>query len=344
MALVEIILVPLVGLLFSAPIFAYPAMLSVLLAAGTLGFAAVGTLFAAMLVRVRSRDTLLPVLLYPITIPVMIAGVRGTAALFQATPDEPMARFWIGAAGVLGRDLPDARALDVRAGHDGVEFESGPCGRSRRLSSDSRPGCCSPRRGSSTRRRTNRRWGWCRRCFTSTSRRRSCFWWRRSICGIHSFRFLFFKRQSADAWALSAAELGLLFGALTLVTGPLWARKAWGVWWVWDPRLTSSLLLFLIFAAYLMLRKYGGPGSDRLAAGMALFGMLNVPFIYVSVNVWRTLHPMTSVVPTLPTDMGIPLWFCFAAFTMLFIALLSCGRARTPTGARRDALLAEDEA
>jgi heme exporter protein B len=96
MALVELVLVPLVALLFDAPIFKYPGMLAALLAAGTLGFSAVGTLFAAMLVRVRSRDTLLPVLLYPITIPVMIAGVRGTAALFQATPDEPMARFWIG--------------------------------------------------------------------------------------------------------------------------------------------------------------------------------------------------------------------------------------------------------
>jgi heme exporter protein CcmB len=96
MALVEMVLVPLVALLFDAPIFKYPGMLATLLAAGTLGFSAVGTLFAAMLVRVRSRDTLLPVLLYPITIPVMIAGVRGTAALFQATPDEPMARFWIG--------------------------------------------------------------------------------------------------------------------------------------------------------------------------------------------------------------------------------------------------------
>lgn len=96
LGLVEIILVPLVGLLFGAPIFSYPLMLSALLIFGTIGFAAVGTLFAAMLVRVRSRDTLLPVLLYPITIPVMIGGVRGTAALFQATPDEPMARFWIG--------------------------------------------------------------------------------------------------------------------------------------------------------------------------------------------------------------------------------------------------------
>jgi heme exporter protein B len=96
MALVEIVLVPLVGLLFAAPIFAFPGKLITLLVAGTLGFSAVGTLFAAMLVRVRSRDTLLPVLLYPITIPVMIGGVRGTAALFQAVPDEPMARFWIG--------------------------------------------------------------------------------------------------------------------------------------------------------------------------------------------------------------------------------------------------------
>jgi heme exporter protein B len=94
--LVEIVLVPLVGLLFNAPIFAFPLELSALLISGTLGFAAVGTLFAAMLVRVRSRDTLLPVLLYPITIPVMIGGVRGTAALFQAAPDLPMAHFWIG--------------------------------------------------------------------------------------------------------------------------------------------------------------------------------------------------------------------------------------------------------
>jgi heme exporter protein CcmB len=96
LALVELILLPLVGLLFDAPILAFPFKLFVLLEAGTIGFCAVGTLFAAMLVRVRSRDTLLPVLLYPITIPVMIGGVRGTAALFQATPDEPMATFWMG--------------------------------------------------------------------------------------------------------------------------------------------------------------------------------------------------------------------------------------------------------
>jgi heme exporter protein C len=165
------------------------------------------------------------------------------------------------------------------------------------------------------------------------------------ICGINSVRVLFFRNLRADGWALAAAELGLLFGAITLVTGPLWARKAWGVWWVWDPRLTSSLMLWMIFGAYLLLRQYGGPGSERLGAGMALFGMLNVPFIYYSVNVWRTLHPQTSVVPTLPTDMGRPLWFCFTAFMLLFLALLNLRAGLEHQRLRVEALyLAEDEA
>jgi heme exporter protein CcmB len=92
---VEIVLVPLIALLFQAPLFAAPLTFGALLFAGTTGFAAVGTLFAAMLVRARSRDVLLPVLLYPITVPVIIAGVRGTAALTQAEPDLAMARAWL---------------------------------------------------------------------------------------------------------------------------------------------------------------------------------------------------------------------------------------------------------
>ena len=165
------------------------------------------------------------------------------------------------------------------------------------------------------------------------------------ICGINSARVLFWGNKNADAWAVAAAELGFLFGAITLVTGPLWARKAWGVWWVWDVRLTASLVLWMIFGAYLLLRQYGGPGSDRLAAGMALFGMANVPFIYVSVNVWRTLHPMTSVVPTLPASFGIPLWFSFAAFAMLFTALLQLRATLEHQRLRVEELyLAEDEA
>lgn len=92
---VEALIVPLIALMFQAPVFRHPLMLAALLAAGTVGFAAVGTLFAAMLIRARSRDVLLPVLLYPMTIPVIIAGVRGTAALLQAETDVASARAWL---------------------------------------------------------------------------------------------------------------------------------------------------------------------------------------------------------------------------------------------------------
>jgi heme exporter protein CcmB len=95
LAVVEVIVVPLVALMFQAALFDHPLLMIALLAAGTLGFAAVGTLFAAMLVRARSRDVMLPILLYPITVPVIIAGVRGTAALLQPEGGEPMARAWL---------------------------------------------------------------------------------------------------------------------------------------------------------------------------------------------------------------------------------------------------------
>jgi len=95
LATVELIIVPLIALMFQAPVFAHPFLMGGLLVTGTLGFAAVGTLFAAMLGRSRSRDVLLPVLLYPITIPVIIAGVRGTAALLAPEVDLPMARVWL---------------------------------------------------------------------------------------------------------------------------------------------------------------------------------------------------------------------------------------------------------
>jgi heme exporter protein B len=95
LAAVELLVVPLVALMFQAPLFDHALLMIGLLAAGTIGFAAVGTLFAAMLVRARSRDVMLPVLLYPITVPVIIAGVRGTAALLQPEADQPMARAWL---------------------------------------------------------------------------------------------------------------------------------------------------------------------------------------------------------------------------------------------------------
>jgi heme exporter protein B len=95
LAVVELLLVPLVAVLFHAPMFAEPLLLAALLASGTLGFSAVGALFAAMLVRARTRDVMLPILLYPMTVPVMIAGVRGTAAVLQSPADTASAVMWI---------------------------------------------------------------------------------------------------------------------------------------------------------------------------------------------------------------------------------------------------------
>jgi heme exporter protein C len=132
--------------------------------------------------------------------------------------------------------------------------------------------------------------------------------------------------------------MAVLFGLLTLVTGPLWARKAWGTWWVWDARITSSLVGWMIAWAYLILRQYGGPGSEKLAAGLALFGMANVPFIYISVNYWRTIHPSTTVVPKLPFSMGFPLMFCLAAFTLLLVLLMKLRSRVAEQQSRLDAL------
>jgi heme exporter protein C len=164
------------------------------------------------------------------------------------------------------------------------------------------------------------------------------------ICGIASGIYLFKERPAADRLAVSAAELAVLFGAMGLTSGPLWARVSWGAWWVWDVRLTLALILEMTFLAYLLLRQYGGPGSEKLSAGLALFGMFNVPIVYVSVNVWRTLHPSTTVVPQLPQAMAGPFWWCVLAFLALFLVMLGGRRRLAEQEAEVDRLrLAYDE-
>jgi heme exporter protein C len=142
------------------------------------------------------------------------------------------------------------------------------------------------------------------------------------VCGAASAVFLFGRSRAADHVAVAAAELVVVFGLIVLVTGPLWARKAWGVWWLWDVRLTMTLVMWMIFVAYLMLRRFGGPGSDVLAAAVGVFGTALVPFVYVSVNYWRTVHPSTNVVRSLPPEMAGPFRWAIFAFVALFAALL----------------------
>jgi heme exporter protein C len=143
------------------------------------------------------------------------------------------------------------------------------------------------------------------------------------VSGIGSAGYLFTKKPAWDRWAVAGAELAAIVGLLVLVTGPLWARKAWGTWWVWDPRITSTFVMWMIFNAYLLLRRYGGMGSEKLAAAVALFGMANVPFVYWSVNVWRTMHPKTSVIPSLQAGMRGAFWFCVVAFLLLSTVILA---------------------
>src|SRR5687768_5924962 len=143
------------------------------------------------------------------------------------------------------------------------------------------------------------------------------------VSGIAGGLYLFRRSARTERVCAAAGELVVLFGAIVLLTGPIWARKAWGVWWQWDARLTITLVMWLIFVAFLLLRKYGGPGSETLASAVALFGMANVPFVYWSVNIWRTVHPKTTVVMTLEPSMAMPLLLCTVAFLGLFGLMLA---------------------
>lgn len=143
------------------------------------------------------------------------------------------------------------------------------------------------------------------------------------IAGGASAMYLFRGSQRSRQVAIAAAELAVLFGLCVMITGPLWARKAWGVFWQWDVRLTTTALLWIIFVAALFADRYGGPGGPRLSAGLMVFGAADVPMIYISVSLWRTIHPKTSVVPTLDSSMRVALWTSVLTFTLLFAVLMS---------------------
>ena len=155
------------------------------------------------------------------------------------------------------------------------------------------------------------------------------------VCGIYSILYLRQRNPRHDDVAAAAAELSVMFGAIVLVTGSIWGKAAWNVWWQWDARLTSALLLWMLMVAYVLVRRYGGPGSERLAAGLAVFAMVDVPLIYMSVNIWRTIHPETSVVPGLRGMMRVTFWSSMLLFLVFFILLM---RARLAVGRARRAL------
>ncbi len=158
------------------------------------------------------------------------------------------------------------------------------------------------------------------------------------VSAIGSAGYLAKRTPGWDAVAVAGAEVGMLFCAIVLTTGPLWARKAWGVWWTWDPRLTTTLLAGMIFMAYLALRGGGAAGEaeKRFAAGLALVGLVDLPIIHYSVQRWRGVHPtvITARGGGLDADMRVAFGISMLAFTAL-VALLIWTRARVEAQRQR---------
>jgi heme exporter protein C len=164
-----------------------------------------------------------------------------------------------------------------------------------------------------------------------------------AISAVGGVWYIVKNDKRGDWYAVAGAEVAVMFGAMGLTTGPLWAYKAWGVAWQWDAKLTIALLLEITFIAYLLLRKYGGPGADKLSAGVALFGLANVPFVYYAVNIWRTIHPANTVIPTLGPGMREAFWFSVLTFFMLMGLLISARvRLERLRGTLDDLYLAEE--
>jgi len=148
------------------------------------------------------------------------------------------------------------------------------------------------------------------------------------ICFLASVAYLITRRRGLDIAAAAAAEIGVVFCSVVLITGPIWAKPIWGIWWTWDARLTTTLVLWLIYVAYLMLRAYLPEGARRanLAAVVGILGFLDVPIVYMSIRWWRTQHPAPVIMggkgSGLAPDMVLTFRVCMVAILCLFVALL----------------------
>ena len=150
-----------------------------------------------------------------------------------------------------------------------------------------------------------------------------------SLVGIVSALYLWLNDPRLDRFAAASAEVGLAFSAVMLTTGPIWAKPIWGTWWTWDARLTLTLFLFFLFIGYLALRAaLQDPGERaRFSAVVGILGLLLVPFIHLSVYLFRTLHPQPVVLkpsaPSLPPEMLRTLLISGAVFLLLYVGLVT---------------------
>jgi len=144
------------------------------------------------------------------------------------------------------------------------------------------------------------------------------------ITFIFSILYLWKRVTKWDAIAHASAEIGVLFTTLVLITGPIWAKPAWGIWWTWDARLTTSLVLWLIYVAYLLVRSFATESARgaRYGAVVGIVGFIDVPVVFIAVSLWRTQHPTAIIFEGgLTTPMLMTLVVCVVAFTVLYVLL-----------------------
>ncbi len=150
-----------------------------------------------------------------------------------------------------------------------------------------------------------------------------------SLVGLTSALYLWLHDPRLDRFAAASAEVGVAFSAVMLTTGPIWAKPIWGTWWTWDARLTLTLFLFFLFIGYLALRAslHDPQERARFSAVVGILGMLLVPFIHLSVYLFRTLHPQPVVLkpsaPSLPPEMLRTLLISMLVFTLLYLGLVT---------------------
>ncbi|HUV43290.1 MAG TPA: cytochrome c biogenesis protein CcsA [Dehalococcoidales bacterium] len=142
---------------------------------------------------------------------------------------------------------------------------------------------------------------------------------------IGSILYLWKRSVIWDSIAWASAEVGVVFTSLVLITGSIWAKAAWGIWWTWDARLTATLVLWFVYVAYLMVRGYAREESQgaRLSAVLGIVGFINVPIVALAINLWRTQHPTALIFEGgLAPTMLVALLVCVVAFTVLYILLV----------------------
>lgn len=143
-----------------------------------------------------------------------------------------------------------------------------------------------------------------------------------AVVFVLSILFLWKKNIVFDYWAYCAGEIGVIFTSLVLVTGPMWAKPIWNTYWTWDPRLTTTLILWLIYIGYLLLRNMiaSPEKAARISAVYGIIGFVDVPIVFMSISLWRTQHP--SHVTGLDPRMAQVLMLSILAFSFLFFTLL----------------------